>query len=556
MLPESLTRLEAAPSVPNERLLHSFATIALSVFVLQALLMVCLPLAGFIAHTAPDDAFYYLEIARRFQDPNWPTFDGLHTTTGFHPLWQLLLVPVASSGPPWLMARVAVAISAMFMLAAAIQLTLLVARTEGPIPALVVWIVLVGALGVVRFGLNGMETPLALFLLSTWCLEVTDSAPRPFRAGLFAGLTVLARIDMLWPLAIGHTWLLMQHRHKLKPWLVAMLVSTAVLLPFVLWNVVHTGHLGTISAATKLHATAEHAQTAFGGKTTLGFTAYAAKNFVLDIASFLVMTWGRGLIYAPLGTALGDYPSTFDIRSQAGLIGAGILVLGTLGFLTVRRIDLRELPLKSSAPSRSFLSWVFGGGAIVHLILCSLLIPGHTGFWYWGLEIGAVAILCGRVFARFSRARKPLVTFAVANTMASLVVVIVTATALARGRFDDRKSFGSAAIAVAEYLDRVVPPDVPVGSCNGGIIGFVANRPVVNLDGLVNDWSYLEARRRGELRAWIRRRGIRYYGDCVAQSARADYAQSLGLSLNEVKTVFRVDGRICEGFVWRIEWPE
>ena len=43
----------------------------------------------------PDDAFYYLEIAARLGRGEGFTFDGIHTTNGFHPLWQLLLVPVS-----------------------------------------------------------------------------------------------------------------------------------------------------------------------------------------------------------------------------------------------------------------------------------------------------------------------------------------------------------------------------------------------------------------------------------------------------------------------------
>ncbi len=38
-----------------------------------------------------DDAFYYLIIARNFAQTGVPTFDGMHATNGFHPLWMLLL---------------------------------------------------------------------------------------------------------------------------------------------------------------------------------------------------------------------------------------------------------------------------------------------------------------------------------------------------------------------------------------------------------------------------------------------------------------------------------
>jgi hypothetical protein len=555
VLTDLFTRARAATSNQNTRLFFLLFSIAVAVFVLQGLLMICLPLAGFMAHTAPDDAFYYLEIARRHGDPAWPTFDGQHTTTGFHPLWQLLLVPIARIGSPWLFARVAVAISALLMFAAAVQCTRIVARSEGLGPALVVGILIFGAAGTIRFGLNGMETPLGLFLLCSWCMEASRPAPRSTRAGLLAGLTVLARIDMIWPLAIGHCWLLFRDRKKWQPWLIAMLVSAAVLLPFVVWNIVNTGHIGTISAATKLYATEEFAKTSFGGKASLGFAIYAAKNIFANIGNIAAF-WGRGFVYAPSALAIGGYPLVTDLRSNAGMIFMGMVLLGALGLVLARKVDTREPLVDPDPASRPFFMWVFVGGSSLHLAACSLLIPGQTGTWYWGLEIGAAAVLCGRMFSNLARARKPIVAFAIANTVASVIIVAMTATTLIRGGFDHRKSFGSAAIEVAKYLDHVAETGVVAGSRNGGIIGFVADRPIVNLDGLVNDWEFFEARRRGEVRTWIQRHHVRYYGDCVSRAAQPDYAKSLGLLPNEVTTVFRVEGHVCEGFVWRIDLPE
>lgn len=41
-----------------------------------------------------DDGYYYLEIARNIASGNGFTFDGLNPTNGFHPLWQIMLVPI------------------------------------------------------------------------------------------------------------------------------------------------------------------------------------------------------------------------------------------------------------------------------------------------------------------------------------------------------------------------------------------------------------------------------------------------------------------------------
>ncbi|MEN8209518.1 MAG: hypothetical protein ABFR50_09740, partial [Candidatus Fermentibacteria bacterium] len=41
-----------------------------------------------------DDGYYYLEIARNIAGGSGFTFDGLNPTNGFHPLWQIMLVPI------------------------------------------------------------------------------------------------------------------------------------------------------------------------------------------------------------------------------------------------------------------------------------------------------------------------------------------------------------------------------------------------------------------------------------------------------------------------------
>ena len=42
-----------------------------------------------------DDTFLYLQIVRNVADRGMVSFDGIHSTTGFQPLWAILLVPLA-----------------------------------------------------------------------------------------------------------------------------------------------------------------------------------------------------------------------------------------------------------------------------------------------------------------------------------------------------------------------------------------------------------------------------------------------------------------------------
>ena len=93
----SLARAPAEVSIPGD--LRRFGIVAGWVavvvpFVLEAVTIIRAS-HFWIVHQLPDDAFYYLEVARRLGKGDGFTFDGAHATNGFHPLWQGLLVPLS-----------------------------------------------------------------------------------------------------------------------------------------------------------------------------------------------------------------------------------------------------------------------------------------------------------------------------------------------------------------------------------------------------------------------------------------------------------------------------
>src|SRR5512140_650811 len=70
--------------------------IALAVVVLSAYLYSALsdaynlPNRWFIR----DDAYYYFKVAQNISEGHGSTFDGIHATNGYHPLWMLICVPI------------------------------------------------------------------------------------------------------------------------------------------------------------------------------------------------------------------------------------------------------------------------------------------------------------------------------------------------------------------------------------------------------------------------------------------------------------------------------
>ena len=66
------------------------------------LVLACTNVRTLLLLNVPDDAFYALRLPQNIAAGHGPTFDGLHSTNGFHPLWTVvlcLLSRVCPAGP-------------------------------------------------------------------------------------------------------------------------------------------------------------------------------------------------------------------------------------------------------------------------------------------------------------------------------------------------------------------------------------------------------------------------------------------------------------------------
>ena len=148
----------------------------------------------------PDDAFYYLEIARRLGRGEGFTFDGIFQTNGFHPLWQLLLVPTAAifDGDAGIRADLILGL-VLHAIAVAIMVRF-VWKAFGPGPALFGGIVAVHGSTSLRAHVNGMEGAVVPLMAVLLVVALAHCARRPTRAsaalaGLASAGLVLARLD-------------------------------------------------------------------------------------------------------------------------------------------------------------------------------------------------------------------------------------------------------------------------------------------------------------------------------------------------------------------------
>src|SRR5262245_42949339 len=151
-----------------------------------------------------DDGFYYFKIAQQLAFGHGSTFDGIHVTNGYHPLWLVCLTPIFWLTPSPEAALLAGTIIQGILAAAAVGLLYAIARlTYGQLAAIMgalLWMLLT-----YRESLTGLEYSLhALLLLA--CAYVflrwfaVGDPPRlriHLAVGLLSGLMFLARLETI-----------------------------------------------------------------------------------------------------------------------------------------------------------------------------------------------------------------------------------------------------------------------------------------------------------------------------------------------------------------------
>ncbi len=513
--------------------------------------MSSLPRDGLLAHTAADDALYYLAIARRAGEGAWPTFDGVHTTTGFHPLWLFVLVPIAKLvSSPWALLRIAIALSSVLMIAASISFGRLFARAWGAEAGVIGGVLLVASPGSARLGWMAMEAPLALLLLSFALMELFRARVRVGYLGILIGFTILARLDMAIVVAIALFWMvLVRCKISLRSAIVTGVIAALVVAPYVAWNVALTGHAMTISSATKAYVADDVAQRAHGGRFNLGFAGDALREMSRagkDIAQLSPASSLSG----PVALAGGDHPSAADPGHHRVAIAflTAIALAGGVLFASRRRPKW-----KTSSKSADLLI-VLSLSSLIHAAMACILLTRQSGPWYWGLEVVTIVAAISYSAAHWRVAHLTGVVMSGATLVAMAMLLVGLVAGRIDGRFEDRASFASVMLRAGATLDAQREPGDAVGSCNAGTLGYF-DPGVVNLDGLVNDWAFLEARRRHEMRSYLTREKVRWIADCVPASAMDRYAQQLDLTPSEIEVTAQIPGPACVGFVWRISDP-
>jgi hypothetical protein len=474
-----------------------------------------------------EDGFYYLEIARNVAAGRGSTFDGLHATNGYQPLWLAVLVPIFWCQPSTEGAMAAATLAQAALLSAAAVLVFRLARESGfaAAPAAIAgcaWMALTA-----RTALSGVEFALTATLLAAIALQLSRNAGAApsTRAcavmGLLMAMAVLSRLDIaLLGLLVAAEW---GWRVRGRPGAarrLAALVAPALVLgaAYALGNVILVGRPWPVSGAAKriwsLHLLASD-------------PLYQAHGWLAAKAWHL--TWP---MRHPLAAAM---PSVL-----VGGLAACTLLLGGAGRRTWPALE----PLGASLHRLRPLV-LFSG---LQPLAYALVYHGHYTYapWYYVAQpLLAALLMCAGAHALLST--PPLrLPAAVAGAAWALLLAGVAAVAVRSYAPKHEDPLYVAARWARGQLD----PSARVGSWNAGAIAFLSGRDVVNLDGVVNTFDYLE-RDQYDLCAYWERTGITHLVDVF--EAREGSVAMKGTTLPVTRSYERCADRL--ELVWSERIP-
>ena len=461
-----------------------------------------------VAYAAIDDGLYYVTIARNIVERGMPTVDGVTSTNGFHPLWMMILLPVAfffrdpdsTLRATFFVAFVVTTLAALFF-----------SRVSRRMHLSAAGILLAAGLLFLNLRsfttlLSTIEAPIVLLAYLAYANYVLSSGEdrfcrsrAAFLAGLLGGVAFLARTDSVF-LLVGYAVLLVLRVVRGRvPFATAArsagFASLGALLlagPYLIFNLAVFGHLLSVSGYKKIVLGAAMHQ------ITAPYTR------LLDVIAPRI-AWITGL--------------------PAGAIAVTLLVVGAalvaIVLLRCRRAvgdrlsELGELSILAGA----------------HFVFVGLFMPteAFVSSWYYLSELLVAALVLGGIIPRARR----WTTAALVSVLALYVVQMATYPYFVR-----KKTMTWAKLEIADHVRERLPENARLAMKEGGITSYFARRDFVILVGLVGDFEQSELLARNDFAALARRYGISYLVlDVPAE--RVDEAPARVAIRGTIQTPFR-----------------
>jgi hypothetical protein len=439
-----------------------------------------------------DDAWYYFEIGRNIADGHGSTFDTLNQTNGYHPLWMLASAGVYKMGLDDLVAvRTLLAVQLACWVGALTLIALVGSASFDGFPRFseridgrgARWratatagatLFLLGANPyVIKTTVNGLESGVvvlsqAAILAVAWWQKgrlLSASSRARWGLGVLFALAFLARTDALVLIGCAAAWALAEAiplgraavgrlAQVFGPAAVTMVVWFA-------WNAHVFGDPRQVSGETKRLALTVDA--------ALVLLVAVALSLFLGVRGFRRTKWSR------IG---GRFPTTSTFFARTSWFVAFLIFL---------------VAYYSQLSAQQWL-WYFAPH-VLYLTFLLVLLAGD---------------FCDGIVAESPPDRAASMAMAPIQLILLGVFGAVFAFSVVQFVDPNQRSIQLANRDAGLWISDELDGDAVLGSWDAGVVGYFTDQPIINLDGVVNSFEWLDARRNGTTREFLRREGLGY----------------------------------------------
>ena len=480
-----------------------------------------------------DDTFYYLKPAWLLKLTGIFTFDGIHATYGFQPLWMLLLTLLAHCTADKVeFIRLAMAGGALFYCATSFLLYALSRRWFDGTRSLIAPAIWLFNYDLISIYVTGKENALYAFLLVLVLLmlikviEGRSSLAMLINTGIACGLLILSRVNSLLFVALAFAAILFVANDRWsKRWMnVGVIASGALvtMLPWLLFAQKHFGGLLPFSGVRKLIGS-EAALLHYAGKFVpfniewMGRLLPHGEQLFLPAADKLAQPSLSSIAfflcyYLPsmsIGFGIPEIlKPAFKAHPSITTTIATLIIIVLLAGIARKLLRVREFQTMNEIRfliRREFDLCLLFLFAFLNSMVNGLLLPSflYWGKWYAVPETLSCVLLFSFVlvltFGDMVKNMQPRVSRLIRGIL-SAVLVVQLGIALSPRAFSQANEYQHDAWEAHAWLDHTLPSGARVGSWSAGVLGYFADSTtVINLDGLGNSPGFVDSVSRNSL---------------------------------------------------------
>ena len=455
-----------------------------------------------------DDAYYYYKISSNYVNMGFLSFDSIHMTNGFHPLWFILLCPIFKLGGGVFLPLRIIGILTSVLMGFSIYISLLYLKRNYSLIA--VLISFLGILGYVTyFNRGNMETSiliplclLVLFLSDKWNIWELKNVEvnKLILVGVIMAFAQMARLDAIFlNLMIVATLIITNFKSIRNKAILTKLL--AVVFPslisgflYLSVNYILFGHLLPVSGAAK----------------SLG-----APGLNLALVHQI-----KSSLFPNTILSLG---SIYDLVS---VILFALCIVYILVYVVIEKKGYRKYETKYLSKSTATLALIVSLFYIIYISYYLLFSSWRLWEWYFYPSMLVVVCIVPRFVELLLGSVQNIFRIHIKKITSIISILLILCallftTVIAPGsilipapHYDPEKSaigymYGN--YVLAQYVNENFSEDTifAMGDCAGSF-GYFCNCKVIQLEGLVNDYDFLDTIRNNEVESYLTKNGVDY----------------------------------------------